>query len=455
MPPLIALIICILFVLWLLTFDHKISPNNSFVLWLPVIWILLIAGKPLGVWFSSQLSEGERGSPLDRYFLIVLIIMGILILFKRRFSFNKAITENIWLIFLAAYMLLSTLWSDMVSISFIRWVREMPALIMAFLLLSEKNPREAMLSVLRRTTYILIPFSLLLIKYYPHYGVTYGRWSGEIMWIGVGTQKNTFGRLCLISIFFLIWSIIKRWQVRNIPAIKYQTVAEIFLVILSCHLLRGPSIGAMSATAVISLAVGLTAFIGFLWMNKLKIYPSANAITTIMATGIILGIITLFTSGATVGSFTAIVERDTTLTGRTDVWQSLLPVAMQQPILGHGFGEFWTPETREFYRISEGHNGYLDVLLETGFAGLIFVTLFLLSSCRRAQRIMKDDFYWASLWICFLIMAVIHNISESSINAFSTHLTAILIFLSVSSSSITFYNEKPQAEVGILRNDHP
>ena len=260
MPPILALILCTIFVLWLLTLDNKSSPNNSFVLWLPVIWILLIAGKPLGVWFPSPVSDGEYGSPLDRQFLIVLMIAGLLILFKRRFPFYKTIKGNIWLIFLAVYMLLSTLWSDMPSTSLIRWVREMPALIMAFLLLTEKNSREAMLSVLRRTIYILIPFSLLLIKYYPQYGVAYGRWSGKLMWIGVTLQKNSIGRLCLIAIFFLIWSIIKRWQVRNIPAIKYQTVAEIFLAIISCHLLRGPSIGAMSATAAISLTIGLTAF---------------------------------------------------------------------------------------------------------------------------------------------------------------------------------------------------
>ena len=451
MPPFVALILCTIFVLCLLTIDHKRTPDNSFALWIPVIWILLIAGKPLAIWFSYSATEGEYGSPLDRNFIIMLIIVGLLILFKRRFSFTKTLKDNIWLTLLICYMLLSTLWSDIgFTTSFSRWVREMPALIMAFIILSEKDPREAMLSVLRRTTYILIPFSVLLIKYFPDYGVMYSRWSGELMWVGVTLQKNTLGRLSLIAVFFLLWSLIKRWRDGNSPAVKYQNVAEIFLIIMSCYLLWGPSIYAMSATAVSSLAVVLSVFVVLSFMNKSKIYPSANAITAFIAAVVILGIVTVFTSGATVGAFTDTVGRDTTLTGRTDVWKRLLPVAMNHPILGHGFGGFWTPASRDFFKISEAHSGYLDVLLGLGFVGLIFVTLFLLSSCRRAQRMMKDDFYWASLWICFLIMAVVHNISESSIHALATHLTAILVFFSVSSSPIASYTQKKHAEVDIF-----
>ncbi len=454
MPPIVALTLCTVFVCWLLTLDRKSAPNCSFALWLPSTWVLLIASKPLGVWLLQYRGAGETGSPFDRNFITALLIIGILVLIKRRFAFSKAIKENIWLIFLVGYLFISTLWSSMFSISFTRFVRETPVLIMAFIILSEHNPREAMLSVLRRTTYILIPFSVLLIKYFPEYGVQYSRWSGEISWIGVTTQKNSLGRLCLIAIFFFFWSIIKRRKEHHIAAVKYQTAIEIFLIIVAFYLLKGPSIGAMSATAVTSLTVGLTVFLGLLFMNKIKFYPGANTLMAIIAAGIIFGILTVFSSGTIVASFTDNVGRDATLTGRTEVWQNLLPVAMKHPILGHGFGGFWTAESRDFFMISEAHSGYLDVLLEIGFAGLILVTLFLLSSCRKAQQMLKDNFYWASLWICFLIMAVIHNISESSINALSSHLTAILVFFSVASSSLTSVQEKVQSEVCILHNDH-
>ena len=437
MPPILALTLCTVFACWLLTLDRKSAPNCSFALWLPTIWVLLIASKPLGVWLLQYRSEGETGSPFDRYFITAILIIGIIVLVKRRFSFSQAIKENFWLVLLMSFMLISTIWSSMFFTSLIRWIRETPALIMPFIILSESNPREAMLSVIRRTTYILIPFSMLLIKYFPEYGIIWGRWSGELIWVGVTTQKNGLGRLCLISGFFLIWSIIKRWRAPNGPKVKYQTLAEIFLLIITVHLLKGPNITSMSVTAVTSLSVGLIIFIGLLFMKKIKVNLNANIFMVIIASCIIFGIITVFTSGSNVASITSSMGRESTLTGRTVVWQSLVPVAMQHPLLGHGSGGFWTAATREYFEISEAHSGYLDVILELGFAGLILVSLFLLSSCHRAQKEMKSDYYWAILWICFLIMSAVHNISESSINGLSTHLTAILVFLAIASTPVS------------------
>src|SRR3989304_5890046 len=201
MPPQLALIICIIFVLWLLHLERKQAPNVSRVLWIPTIWMLSIASKPFGVWFMSAGADAEAGSPLDRAFLSVILCLGLLILASRKFSWSRAIKENSWLMLLVSYLLVSILWSDIPFISFKRWIREVVAVVMAFIVMTERNPRQALESILRRTVYVLIPFSLVLINYYSAYGRVYGRWSGELMWGGVTTQKNGLGRLCLISVF--------------------------------------------------------------------------------------------------------------------------------------------------------------------------------------------------------------------------------------------------------------
>jgi exopolysaccharide production protein ExoQ len=138
-------------------------------------------------------------------------------------------------------------------------------------------------------------------------------------------------------------------------------------------------------------------------------------------------------SGETVGGFTSNLGRDTTLTGRTDVWGTLVPVVFRQPLLGSGFGGFWTYRTREVYQISEGHSGYLDVLLDLGFVGLLLVSMFLLTSCVRAGKQLENDFDWAILWIGYLIMAAVHNIAESSFDTLTSQLTAVLVFLAAAS----------------------
>jgi hypothetical protein len=66
---------------------------------------------------------------------------------------------------------------------------------------------------------------------------------------------------------------------------------------------------------------------------------------------------------------------------------------------------------KEANDIGEAHNGYLEVVLALGFIGLTLWGIFLLSCCRKAQRMLFDDYDWGSLWICFLFMSLIHNIN--------------------------------------------
>src|SRR5439155_1194762 len=111
------------------------------------------------------------------------------------------------------------------------------------------RPREAMIAIFRRTAYVLIPFSLVLIKYYPFYGRIYTRWSGGEMWVGAALEKNGLGRLCMIAAFFLVWILVRRWKGRDRPVARYQTAIEVFLLLMTLYLLKG-SENAYSATSI-------------------------------------------------------------------------------------------------------------------------------------------------------------------------------------------------------------
>jgi exopolysaccharide production protein ExoQ len=434
MPPLLALTACIIFVLSLLRFERKQSPGVSRALWLPTIWMLYIASKPLAYWFSYKAVDPQQGSPLDRAFMIILICVALLVLIRRKFDWPGAIKANAPLFVLVAFMLVSISWSTMPFVSFKRWAQELLAILMAFTVLSESAPRQAIESVLRRTVYILIPFSVLLIKYFPEFGVQYGRWSGWRMWIGVTLQKNSLGRLCLISIFFLIWSLTKRRMEKRSPIWKYENHTEIFIMAVSIVLLLGPERDPFySATSLYALCTGLVVYCGLLIARKWGVTVSSSIITVLAASIIIVGTAALFTGASEIGFAASTAGRDGTLTGRTGVWAALLPIAMKNPILGSGFGGFWTLRTREIFEISGAHSGYLEVLLALGFTGLMLVSLFYLSSCRRAHSLLSVDFYWSALWICLIIMHLAHNMAESSIDSMASQLSAIVLFLTVSS----------------------
>jgi O-antigen ligase len=256
------------------------------------------------------------------------------------------------------------------------------------------------------------------------------------MWVGVSLQKNGLGRLCLIAAFFLIWTLVRRWQGHNTPVWKYQTHAEVFVLAMTIWLMRGPGGVAYSATAISALAAGLIGYFAILFLKKSGIILGAGTLITIVSIIIIFAIVAVFFGGSSVGSFASTVGRDATLTGRTDIWAALLQVVRQRPLFGSGYGGFWTSKTLEIFKVGEAHSGYLDVLLGLGFSGILLFSAFLYSSCRKAQKALSLDFDWGTLWICFLIMTVVHNVTESSIYIFASQLTAIILFFSVSSPSV-------------------
>jgi O-antigen ligase len=66
-----------------------------------------------------------------------------------------------------------------------------------------------------------------------------------------------------------------------------------------------------------------------------------------------------------------------TLTGRTELWQSLLDYVYERPVLGYGYGGFWTPSRitalarREGWELGSAHSQYFEIALSVGVLGLV------------------------------------------------------------------------------------
>jgi len=64
------------------------------------------------------------------------------------------------------------------------------------------------------------------------------------------------------------------------------------------------------------------------------------------------------------------------LTGRTELWQSLLHYVDQRPLLGYGYGGFWMPQRitalaqREGWELGSAHSQYFETALSVGVLGL-------------------------------------------------------------------------------------
>ena len=90
-------------------------------------------------------------------------------LLRRRISWSTFVSANIWLVVFLGYAALSIFWSDYQFVAFKRWVKVLGHPIMVLIVATEPDPREAMKLLLKRAAYVLVPFSITLIKYYPEH----------------------------------------------------------------------------------------------------------------------------------------------------------------------------------------------------------------------------------------------------------------------------------------------
>jgi len=122
------------------------------------------------------------------------------------------------------------------------------------------------------------------------------------------------------------------------------------------------------------------------------------------------------TSGGLVGT----VGRESTLTGRTDIWQLVLGMT-GNPLVGTGFESFWLGSRLQkmwsiyWWHPNEAHNGYLEVYLTLGWIGIALFAVFLLAGYRNIVAGFSRDPDMARLKLAFFVIVLIYNFTESAI----------------------------------------
>ena len=146
-----------------------------------------------------------EGSPLDRLVYLALIFAALRVMLTRGVNFVEIMSANRWLFLFFLYWGTSILWSEHPFVGFKRWTKDLGNVLMVLVILSERDPMEAAKSVFIKFSYLVVPLSVLLIKYYPDTGRTYNQWTWEYMYVGAAVHKNSLGCLALVSGLFLLW----------------------------------------------------------------------------------------------------------------------------------------------------------------------------------------------------------------------------------------------------------
>src|SRR5207247_9598392 len=182
----------------------------SSALWLPVAWLSLGASRSVGEWLGVGLvvqspEQYLEGSPLDQLIFTGLLAAGVMVLFGRAERAGTLLRANGPLLVFFLYCAVSVLWSDYPFVAFKRWNKALGNLVMVLVVLSDPDPLAAVKRLFARTSFLLIPLSILLIKYYPELGRGFSFWTGEAWNNGVATSKNGLGIVCFVFVLGSLW----------------------------------------------------------------------------------------------------------------------------------------------------------------------------------------------------------------------------------------------------------
>jgi exopolysaccharide production protein ExoQ len=414
LPPSVASCLTVAFIIFLFRRDIREKPNVSGALWLPLIWLVISCSRGLSLWlniFGVQVSGAasvEEGSPLDAWFFFILIAAGVYVLSNRGVRLSEIVGNNQWLTIFLLYCLISIIWSDFPFVALKRWIKVIGHPIMALIVLTEPDPKEALTRLMKRCAYVVVPVSILFIKYYPELGRGFDRWTGEPFNTGITTNKNALGADCLILGFFFFWYLLQTWQTdrdrwrRNELRLIAGFLIGIWWLLSQAH----------SATAVTSLFVGalVVVLVGMRSINK-------NLIGTYLLAALTLLVIAELTFGIS-GRFSETLGRGSGLSGRTLLWEALLGLHTN-PIFGTGFESFWLgkrPEQLEgiFWFIpNEAHNGYLETYLTLGLIGVFLLLGLFVATFRKIRPELFRNFDWGRYRLGLLAAVILYNWTEA------------------------------------------
>ena len=388
----------------------------SLALWLVVGWLVVIGSRPVSSWFdpgSSMYGAAaayDEGNPFERNVYVVLIIGGLLTLYRRGVRWRDVIGPNAWLFLFFLYWAFSILWAADSFLALKRLTKDFGNVVMVMVVLSDSRPVEAVKAALTRSACILIPMSVLFIRFFPQLGRTFHPGTGEMLFTGVTTHKNSLGALALVCIVTLVWQLVGIPQSDAAKRSMTLTIIEFSLLSMAAWLLLISG----SATALGTTALGTSLVVVLRWQAVRARIRHIEIVAVVIGLGV-------WAVGGAQGildyTIVDVLGRDRTLTTRTDLWPLLLSKA-DSVMFGSGFNSFWSGqrlvELNARLNIIQAHNGYLETYLNGGLTALALLGMVLLAAIRRINARMTQPDGLSDLAFAFVVVAVVYNITEAS-----------------------------------------
>ena len=414
----LAFLICSVGILGLFYLDRDKSVRVSAALWLPVIWLWIAGSRSVSSWLGvtgpssgNVLASTLDGSPLDAAIYEFLIVVGLIVLFQRRRKTNALLKASFPILIYFFYCLMSTAWSPFHGPSFKRWIKAVGDLVMVLIVVTDAHPVAALRRLYSRVGFILLPFSVVLIRY-TDMGRGYDP-EGNPMNTGVTTNKNSLGLILFVVSLGVLWNVRALWLDKKSPNRTRRLVAQATLLTVGIALLQM----AHSATSVFCFVLGG----GLVLASGLQAIRKRPSRVHALCLGIlILGVLTVtFGGGSTV---TSTMGRSSDFSGRIEIWKAAIAAA-DSPVLGTGFESFWNTNANKVARIlsnywnisnlNSAHNGYLQIYLDLGWVGVGLLSTILIGGYVRAVKAFERNRELGCLMLAYIVTCAFYSITEA------------------------------------------
>lgn len=372
----------------------------GFARWEPLAASLCLAQFSEPFFAAVAQSQGLTEPPgyARIFFLPVYAFLAYVIWRDRREAARTAAAVPL-LLSLVAVAALSTLWSidSGATLRRVVWL----SLTMSFALyLAWRYDWARLITVIAGAFAILIAGSLAIGALAP----TVGRMTFEHpgAWSGLWTHKNTLGGIMALGVAACVsaaWVDPARRRLWFVAAIGASV-----LVLFST-----------SKTALLAAMLGLGVIGACVMVRRGPVQA------VLVGAGILSGVVLIASIVALAPELiVAVLGRDLTLTGRTEIWDASARFVEARPWLGYGYYAFWLPENGPAYwvreavawQVASAHSSWLELALGLGRVGVALFALQLAATLRRGLGAVIDARagFWAP---AFLAAFALYTLSES------------------------------------------
>lgn len=343
---------------------------------------------------------GETTNIKNQIVFLFLFFSSLIIISKRFDRIVSLIRAEKYLSLFILLCLLSAIWSDYPFLS----IKRSFQLFVMFLVIAEAlvniDPR-VLLKQLKIVVSIYLFYNLYACRFIPAaIDPVFGTWRG------MEVQKNW---LAQNSLYCLLSSI----AFFNFDKTRYSRLYDTLLILTSVLMIYKAHSSTNLIAVVIIIFMGVVFKIESIFKN-LGIGRSILGLTFLFILTV-SGIFLIFSSEI-FGLIPGYFGKDTTLSGRVDIWDFVWNDIEKRLLLGYGFATYWIMGSSriqifasyfEGFMVNEAHNGYLEIILQLGFIGFIF---FLFPIVAYIYRMFKLN---SNMAILIFISIITLNYTES------------------------------------------